>query len=97
MTKAGESILKGAKEALAYAKGETESGFVVHVPDDVDVRGIRQSLKLSQEAFATQFGFSISAVRHWEQGRRRPEVAARAYLLVIKNDPKAVIRALEAA
>ena len=29
MSKAGESILRGAREALAYARGERE-GFVVH-------------------------------------------------------------------
>ena len=31
MSKAGESILQGAEEALAYAQGERE-GFVAHVP-----------------------------------------------------------------
>jgi putative transcriptional regulator len=97
MTKVGQSILKGASEALAFAKGESDTGVVVHVPSDVDVRKIRRSLELSQEAFAAQFGFSLSAVRNWEQGRRQPEAAARAYLLVIKNDPDAVKRALEAA
>jgi hypothetical protein len=40
------------------------------------------------------FGFSLDAVKHWEGGRRQPEVAARAYLTVIAKEPEAVMRAL---
>ena len=32
MTKAGESILRGAREALAYADGE-QNGYNVHIRD----------------------------------------------------------------
>ena len=94
MTKAGEKILKGAREALAYAKGEDDNAVTLHVPDNVDVKAIRGAMKLSQTAFAARFGFSTHAVRNWEQGIRTPDVAARAYLLVIKNEPEAVERAL---
>jgi len=95
MTKAGDSILKGAREALAYAKGARE-GYRAHVPDDVDVRAIRTKLKMTQEEFATQFGFSLAAVRQWEQKRRRPEGPTRAYLVVIQKNPQGVIEALGA-
>jgi len=63
----------------------------------VDVRGIRADLGLSQEAFAKRFGFSLAAVRDWEQQRRTPEQAARVLLLVIAHEPAAVDRALAAA
>ncbi len=36
------------------------------------IRSLRQSLGMSQEAFAHHLGVSISSVRDWEQGRRRP-------------------------
>ncbi len=36
------------------------------------IRGLRQSLGMSQEAFAQHLGVSISSVRDWEQRRRRP-------------------------
>jgi putative transcriptional regulator len=36
----------------------------------------------------------LDAVKHWEGGRRQPEVAARAYLTVIAKEPEAVMRAL---
>jgi putative transcriptional regulator len=42
-------------------------------PEQVDVRAIRERVRLSQEGFALRFGFSAAAVRDWEQGRRRPD------------------------
>ena len=93
MSKSGQSILRGARQALEYARGARE-GFVAHVPEDVDVAAIRKRLGLSQGDFAAQFGFKLDAVQNWEQGRRRPEGAARAFLRVIEREPAAVQRAL---
>jgi putative transcriptional regulator len=95
MSKAGESILRGAREALAYARGAGE-GCVAHVPAAVDVRAIRQRLQLSQAQFAARYGFALDAVKNWEQGRRQPDTAARAFLTVIAREPEAVERALSA-
>jgi putative transcriptional regulator len=61
------------------------------------VQAIRASTGLSQEAFAMRYGFSAAAVRDWEQGRRKPEQAARTLLLVIAHNPRAVEEALHAA
>jgi putative transcriptional regulator len=36
------------------------------------IREFRRSLGMSQEAFAQHLGVSISSVRDWEQGRRKP-------------------------
>ncbi len=93
MSKAGQSILRGAREALAYAKGN-QDGFVAHVPESVDVAAIRKGLKLSQAKFAARFGFALDAVQNWEQGRRQPDGAARAFLRVIEREPQAVLKAL---
>lgn len=96
--KRGNRILEGAREALAIAKGELDpSSYVVHVPDSVDVKAIRQKLGLSQTVFARRYGFTPARVRDWEQGRSRPDGAVRAYLLVIQREPEAVERALAAA
>jgi putative transcriptional regulator len=67
------------------------------VPPDVDVRAIRHRIGLSQSEFAGRFGFSLAAVREWEQGRRRPEQAARTLLLVIDRNPEMVSTILEEA
>ena len=37
MSKLGTRLIKSAKQARAYARGEVREGFVAHVPDDVDV------------------------------------------------------------
>ena len=65
-------------------------------PAEVDVRGIREKLHLSQLAFAARFGFTAGAVRQWEHGRRRPHGPARVLLTIIDREPDAVRRALEA-
>jgi putative transcriptional regulator len=59
-------------------------------------RWIRMRMKLSQEAFAQRFGIPVGTLRDWEQGRKAPDAATRAYLTVIAQDPDAVARALEA-
>jgi putative transcriptional regulator len=97
VSKAGSRILGSVRKARAFARGEVSEGFVVHVPDTIDVKAIRQKLGLSQEAFALRFGFSPAAVRDWEQGRRQPEQAARVLLLVIEDAPRTVERVLRKA
>jgi len=52
---------------------------------------------MTQAEFAGQFGFSVNTLRHWEQGKRQPEGAARAYLIVIERAPKTVRKVLRAA
>lgn len=64
------------------------------LPEQVDVRAIRTKLKLSQTEFAEHFGFTPSAVRQWEQGRRYPHGPARVLLTIIDREPEAVRRAL---
>jgi putative transcriptional regulator len=97
MSKAGERILKSARQALAFARGELIEGFVVHVPEDVDVRAIRKKLGMTRAVFSARYGFAESAVKDWEQGRRHPERSARILLKVIEREPKAVERALAIA
>jgi putative transcriptional regulator len=99
MSEAGKSIIAGLKDAIAYVQGDTTRGreYSVCVPTHVDVKAIRERLGLTQAAFAQCFGFQISSVRNWEQGRRYPEAPARAFLTVIEREPEAVYRALAAS
>jgi len=64
------------------------------VPETVDVKRIRKRLGVSQEAFAATYGFALSAVRDWEQGRRQPDRSARVLLKIVEKEPEAVSRAL---
>jgi len=58
------------------------------------VRIIRRALKLSQEEFAARFHIPIGTLRDWEQRRKEPDAAARAYLRVIAREPDTVRKAL---
>ena len=98
MSKAVGSIRRGLEQAVRYAKGEaSKRDYRVHVPTHVDVKAIRTKLGMTQQSFATRFGFSVNTLRHWEQGIRQPEGPTRAYLLVIDREPRVVQKALRIA
>lgn len=61
------------------------------------IKRIRAARGLSQAEFADVFGLPAGTLRDWEQGRRRPDRAALAYLRVIEREPEAVLRALKSA
>jgi putative transcriptional regulator len=62
--------------------------------DDPDVPAIRRHLGLTQQRFAELLGISLATLRNWEQGRRKPEGAARVLLYVAARNPKAVLDAV---
>jgi putative transcriptional regulator len=59
------------------------------------VKIIRRALGLSQEEFAARFHIPLGTLRDWEQSRKEPDAAARAYLTVIARNPQAVSDALQ--
>jgi putative transcriptional regulator len=61
-----------------------------------DPREIRQRLGLTQREFSRQFQIALGTLRDWEQGARRPDSAAKAYLRVIAAAPDAVRQILQA-
>ena len=89
-------IIAGLEDAIAYADGE-KSARVKHikVPEHVDIKGLRESLGLTQAEFAERFRFQLSAIRNWEQGRRFPNPAAVMLLKVIEEDPVLVAKVVE--
>jgi putative transcriptional regulator len=97
MSEVGESLIRGAMEALEYAKGK-QDGSVTHkvvVPAQIDVAAIRNTMHMSRQKFCDEFGFSVRTLEKWERGERIPETPTRAYLMVIANNPDAVISALK--
>ena len=91
--KAFDKIAAGLNEALEIARGNAKPSKLC-VPPEIDVRAIRRKLNLSQDDFAAEFGFTINQIRDWEQERARPLGGVRAYLMMIKNDPSAVLKIL---
>ncbi len=52
MSEVGESITRGAKEALVFAKSEADPiKYRVHIPYEIDVKRIREKLGMSQKDF----------------------------------------------
>jgi putative transcriptional regulator len=47
-----------------------------------------------QAELSRRYALSPCSLQEWEQGRRRPESAVRAYLTVIDRNPEAVEKAL---
>ena len=94
MSKNFERIISGLSEVADIVDGKTRPARVFTPPEDVDVKAIRAREGLSQDAFAAKYGFTASALRQWEQGRRRPEASARILLKVIERRPDAVQEAL---
>ncbi|MGO8790569.1 MAG: helix-turn-helix domain-containing protein [Terriglobia bacterium] len=88
-----EQMMDGLNDVEAFLAGEREE-FKVHLPQEVDVKAIRNRLGMTQARFSNTFGFSLNAIKHWEGGRRTPEAPARTLLTVIARDPEGVKRAL---
>lgn len=90
-------IMESLEEYRAYKRGEKTDVKVISVsskiPNDVDVKSIRGKLGMTQEQF-TSFGFSLSAIRHWEASRRMPQGPARVLLMVIARNPSVVLETL---
>jgi putative transcriptional regulator len=83
-------VMTGLHEALAHANGEEVSGVVLHVPETIDVAGIRKRTGLSQAAFSTRIGVAVATLKNWEQGRRKPDGPARVLLALIDRNPRIV-------
>jgi putative transcriptional regulator len=90
-SKLGRDIIEELKLVEKHVKGEIELPVRhVEVPDFVDVKAVREKSGLTQAEFARRYGISPRSLQEWEQGRRQPEGAVRAYLLVTDRNPRTV-------
>lgn len=90
-----KDLLEAANAMLAHVQGKADYP-TRHYPvtAEQDVREIRQQLQLTQQQFANYIGASVHAVRHWENGRRRPQGTARTLLHILQENPEAVMDVL---
>jgi len=93
MNNAFDSIKRGLDEAIEFSKGKTTKA-IVHEVTPVDVKKIRAQVGMSQNEFASAFGISVSTLRHWERGDRKPHGPALVLLNVVAKEPEAVLKAL---
>lgn len=97
----GALLIQGMREALAHKRGEdvdarvTTAKVTVRTVDvvpppeysDIDIQRVRERLGLSQAVFASLIGASVSTVRAWERGARRPSDMARRLIELAEREP----------
>lgn len=94
-TPLGLELEQAAKEILAHARGQKVLPVRrLVLPNQVDIKRIRQEARMSQAEFAGAFCINPRTLQEWEQGRRKPDATTRAYLAVIAKNRKAVLKAL---
>jgi putative transcriptional regulator len=89
-------FMEAMREAAAIAQGKVKPARVTTFKPSIalDVRIIRIATGLTRAEFARKYDLDARALQDWEQRRRKPDRAARAYLKVIAHQPKAVEKAL---
>ncbi len=88
-------IVAAVREMRAHKKGEISlETRAIKIPEKIDVALIRKNFGFTQKEFAEHYGFTVSSVKEWEQGRREPERSAKLFLKVIAAEPKIVERIL---
>ena len=94
----GQRIIEGLEEAIAWSHGDSGKLRVTRVTVlEINVRKVRLQMGLSQNQFATKFGFPPATLRNWEQGRATPDAPTRVLLAVIAKHPEAVEDVLDKA
>jgi putative transcriptional regulator len=92
----GPELIESMEEALSIIKGKVKPARVTTFKPSIalEIRKIRLATGLSRAEFARRFALDARTLQDWEQGRRRPDRAARAYLTVIARKPREVEEAL---
>ena len=96
MSSFGKDLIAAMEEAAAHAQGTGEVARL-HTIETPDVKAIRETLGLSQQAFASAYRIPLATLKGWEQGRRQPDATASAYLSVIERLPEQARDVLRAA
>jgi putative transcriptional regulator len=88
-----EDLNKSIKQAGEIRKGKAKPARSFKY-NSIDIRKLRESIKVTQSQFARMIGVSIDTVQNWEQGRRIPRGPAMALIRVFEHNPQAVVGAL---
>jgi DNA-binding transcriptional regulator YiaG len=97
-----ETLLKGAREAAAIARGEARPARVTRrslstgaaqIPappkySPARIRKLREHLNMSQPVFARSLNASDATVKAWEQGKRTPDGTSLRLLELAEMAPE---------
>ena len=89
-----KDLMEGINQAIAYERGILKGVrkrliCVSPLPQyrSLEIKKIRNDLKLSQAMFAALLGVSPKTVEAWESGKNIPEGPAQRMLDLLKNEP----------
>lgn len=85
-----EELVESVRQAGAILRGQGRASRTFRFKEP-NVQKIRRQYGLSQQRFAALLGISVATLRNWEQGRRKPQGAARVLLHVAARHPEAVL------
>lgn len=94
MSKIGQDIIKGLKEALDHAQGKIKlRTTIVEIPEvklfsSDEIKELRKSLGFSQAVFANALGVSNRTVEEWERGKNTPCGSSSRLLEIIQKAPE---------
>ena len=76
----GAELITSMEEAVAIVQGKIKPARVTKFKPSIglDIRMIRLATGLSRAEFAKKYALDARALQDWEQGRRKPDRAARA-------------------
>jgi putative transcriptional regulator len=94
----GRGLLEGLSEVAAWKRGETALEIVNIEPMPAQrIKAIRAKVARSPAKFEAKYGIPAATVSGWEQGRRKPDPAARLLLKAIEADPDFIERVARSA
>ncbi len=73
---------------------DSEAGDVSSFEPTVLAQSVRRQLGMTQAEFAQALRIPLATLRNWEQGRVKPDPAARSLLLIVARNPSAALAAL---
>ena len=84
-------LVKAIHEMAAHRQGKLAlPSRILKIPEQMDVASIRREIGMTQRECSNRYGFILSTLKDWEQGRRAPERSARILLTLIAVDRRAV-------
>ena len=85
-----DELLVSTKEAKEILDKKKTPNRVFYI-DEPNAKDIRSKFNLTQNEFANLLNISVSTLRNWEQGRRRPEGSARVLLNIANSNPEVLM------
>lgn len=81
-------LMEGLEEAVAYSRGKASAETFARKRSlpAINVVAIRESLCMTQKAFAAVLGVSCRTVEAWESGKSNPTPTAKKLMFLIQED-----------